>query len=156
MRLALADRRPGADDAPPGAPRGVTLLELVVVLVLLGVVTAIALPARRAALDRAALSSASRELVLLLGHAREVAVARGSAAVRLDSVRGTVRLTAPGAPAVEAELASLYGVQLGSTRDSLAFDARGLGHGAANLRIVLRRGHAADTIVVSRLGRVRR
>lgn len=125
-------------------------------LLLVGVVLAIVIPSPRTALDRIALSSASREVVLLLGHARELAVARGGAAVRLDSAGAMVRLTAPGAPAESTELASLYGVQLRSTRDSLAFDARGLGHGAANLRIVLSRGHAADTIVVSRLGRVRR
>jgi len=52
-------------------------------------------------------------------------------------------------------LGRLHGVALGTTRDSLAFDARGLGHGAANLRITLERRTEAETLVVSRLGRVR-
>jgi hypothetical protein len=52
-------------------------------------------------------------------------------------------------------LGARYGVRLAATRDSMAYVAPGLGHGAANLRVVLTRGLAADTIVVSRLGRVR-
>jgi hypothetical protein len=46
-------------------------------------------------------------------------------------------------------------VALEATRDSLAYGPDGLGVGAANLRLVLRRGAAADTLSVSRLGRVR-
>ena len=52
-------------------------------------------------------------------------------------------------------LGHAHGVTLASSRDSLAFDVRGLGYGAANLTLVARRGRAAETLVVSRLGRVR-
>jgi hypothetical protein len=48
-----------------------------------------------------------------------------------------------------------HGVRLGGTRDSLTYDPRGLGRGAANLSIVVRRGTIAETVFVSRLGRVR-
>jgi hypothetical protein len=47
------------------------------------------------------------------------------------------------------------GVTVEATRDSLAYGPDGLGVGAANLRLILRRGGAADTLSVSRLGRVR-
>ena len=137
------------------ARRGLTLLEMLVTLTLMAVVLAILLPSPRAARDRVAVTSASRELALLLAQAREVAVARGASAVHLDSAGAHARLSAPGSPVVEARLGQLYGVRLTATRDSLAFDGRGLGRGAANLRVVLTRGHAADTITVSRLGRVR-
>jgi hypothetical protein len=46
------------------------------------------------------------------------------------------------------------GVRLESTRDSMAYGASGLGVGAANLRIILSRGSRADTLTVSRLGRL--
>ena len=49
-----------------------------------------------------------------------------------------------------------YGVNFSTTRDSIAFTSGGLGYGAANTQIILRRGVAADTIAVSRLGRARR
>jgi hypothetical protein len=37
----------------------------------------------------------------------------------------------------------------------MVYDPRGLGFGAANLSLVLSRGDAADTLTVSRLGRVK-
>jgi hypothetical protein len=46
-------------------------------------------------------------------------------------------------------------VRLAATRDSMAYLPLGLGYGAANLRAVLTRGRASDTVFVSRLGRVR-
>ena len=48
-----------------------------------------------------------------------------------------------------------HGVSLSSTRDSITFDVRGLGWGAANLTLSVRRGAAAETLTVSRLGRVK-
>ena len=58
-------------------------------------------------------------------------------------------------PLARYALGHAHGVSLVTTRDSIAFDARGLGYGAANLTLVARRGAAADTLVVSRLGRTR-
>ena len=52
-------------------------------------------------------------------------------------------------------LGRLHGVRLSATRDSTAYAGDGLGYGAANLRLVVRRGAAAETVTVSRLGRVR-
>jgi hypothetical protein len=51
---------------------------------------------------------------------------------------------------------ALYGVRVTASRDSMAYDARGLGYGAANLSVVVHRGRVAETVYVSRLGRVRR
>ena len=39
-----------------------------------------------------------------------------------------------------------FGIRLSASRDSMAFDARGVGMGAANLSLILRRGRAADTL----------
>lgn len=137
------------------ARRAATLLELVLALAVLAIAAAIALPAQAAARDAQAVRAATRELVDLLATAHELAVARGAAAVYLDSAADVVRLRAPGAPPGDLALGALHGVRVEATRDSLAFDGRGLGRGAANLRVVVRRGAAADTVVVSRLGRVR-
>jgi hypothetical protein len=48
------------------------------------------------------------------------------------------------------------GLTMRTTRDSLAYAPSGLGYGAANLRVIVSRGRSADTITVSRLGRVAR
>jgi hypothetical protein len=53
-------------------------------------------------------------------------------------------------------LGSSHGVSLAASRDSMAYAPNGLGYGASNLTLILRRGTAAETVVVSRLGRVRR
>jgi hypothetical protein len=52
-------------------------------------------------------------------------------------------------------LRARHGVRLSASRDTMAYAPPGVGHGAANLRVILTRGRAADTVVVSRLGRVR-
>ena len=70
----------------------------------------------------------------------------------------TLRLLRAAVPVATLWLGKLIldtGVRLAATRESTAFGGDGLGYGAANLRVVVRRGAAADTVVVSRLGRVR-
>jgi 23S rRNA (cytidine1920-2'-O)/16S rRNA (cytidine1409-2'-O)-methyltransferase len=57
---------------------------------------------------------------------------------------------------LDLPLGARYGIALSSTRDSIAYGPTGRGYGASNTTITIRRNGAADTIVVSRLGRVRR
>lgn len=140
----------------PRPRRAATLLELVVALALLLALGGLALRGWRHLRDRAATAAATRELAALLATTRELALAHGTATLHLDTATRAARLVAPGAPPLDRPLGLLHGVRLATTRDSIAFDARGLGRGLANLRVVLSRGAAADTIVVSRLGRVRR
>jgi hypothetical protein len=48
-----------------------------------------------------------------------------------------------------------HGVTLESTRTSITYSQTGIGYGAGNLTLIIARNLAADTIFVSRLGRVR-
>jgi hypothetical protein len=48
------------------------------------------------------------------------------------------------------------GVTLEVSRDSVIYGPSGRGYGATNTTLIVRRGSAADTVTVSRLGRVRR
>jgi hypothetical protein len=75
--------------------------------------------------------------------------------LRVDTAAATVALRARGVTLALHALGHAHGVTLSTSRDSIAFDLRGLGYGAANLTLVARRGSAADTLVVSRLGRGR-
>ena len=54
-----------------------------------------------------------------------------------------------------APLTEVIAAAVATNRDSMVYDARGIGYGASNLSVVIRRGRAVDTVVVSRLGRVR-
>lgn len=137
--------------------RAVTLLELLVVIAIAAVLGALALPRLRGVADRGAARGAATELSALFGEARDRALAgRRSVAVLVDTATGGIALSAGGTTLVRRSLGAGYGVRLSATRDSMAYDGRGLGFGAANLTVVARRGGAAETVSVSRLGRVRR
>ena len=137
--------------------RGTTLVELVIILSVIGVLLAITLPVAGASLDSAAVRGAAQDVEAQFAAAREQALARNAVVwLVLDDATATVRVRIPGAGTRSRAVGSIYGVALRSTRDSMSYDGRGLGRGAANLTVVLTRGRARATLVVSRLGRVRR
>jgi Tfp pilus assembly protein FimT len=130
--------------------------ELVAVLALTAIILAVAVPRVHAAAERAAVRGAVADIVTTLSTARQLAVARGGGvAVGVDATAATIRILADGDTISTRALGQLFGVTLRSSRDSLAYDGRGLGSGAANLTFVVQRGITADTVIVSRLGRVR-
>jgi Tfp pilus assembly protein FimT len=130
--------------------------ELVAVLVLTAIILGVAIPRVQLAAERAAVRGAVSDIITTLSTARQLATARGGGvAVCVDAAASTIRILADGDTISTRALGQLFGVMLRSSRDSLAYDARGLGLGAANLTLVVQRGITADTVVVSRLGRVR-
>ena len=133
-----------------------TLLELVIVLVIIGLLSLIAVREMGHYLDRIAARSAVAEAAEVIQQARDEALARRAVvSVKIDTSTGELTMRERGRALAVHALAHAHRVDLTSTRDSLAFDVRGLGYGASNLTLVVRRGHAAETLVVSRLGRVR-
>jgi prepilin-type N-terminal cleavage/methylation domain-containing protein len=135
---------------------GFTLLELVIVVTLSGILLAIAVPRTRAVLDGIAVRSAAGDVVATLSYARAIALAGdGLVAVRVDSASGVVEVRRGSELLHSRGIGQAHGVRFAATRDSLTYDPRGLGRGAANLSVVIRRGSAAETVYVSRLGRVR-
>jgi prepilin-type N-terminal cleavage/methylation domain-containing protein len=135
---------------------GFTVPELLIVLTIAGVVMAIAIPNAKAGLDRVSVRAAASDVRATLNYARMLAMAGGiSVAVDVDSVIGTLRIRRDDEHILIRGVGHSHGVRVGKTRDSLAYDPRGFGHGAANLSILLRRGATVETVFVSRLGRVR-
>ena len=133
-----------------------TLVELVLVLTVLALVCAIGIRAMGRQLDRVAVGNAIAESAAALARARDEALARHAVvSVRIDTAQRVLTLHTGGMRLGRHALGHAHGVSLSATRDSILFDARGLGYGAANLTLVARRGAAAETLVVSRLGRVR-
>ena len=53
------------------------------------------------------------------------------------------------------EIGRVHDVRLSATRARMSYAATGMGYGAANLSVVVRRNDSVDTVFVSRLGRVR-
>lgn len=140
-------------------PRGVTLLELLLTLVVLGILLVLALPAIGAVHDRLQVESASRTLLAAHQRARFVALAErritvldlSAARLTLSAVEAptdTVRRWETGGPAA-------LGVTVGGMPRRVAFGPSGVGLGVANATYTLRRGAAVRLVIVSRYGRVR-
>ncbi|MEX2178256.1 MAG: prepilin-type N-terminal cleavage/methylation domain-containing protein [Gemmatimonadaceae bacterium] len=136
--------------------RAHSLIELLIVLSMIGILMAIAIPRSLHVLDRIAVHSAAGDVAATLSAARTLALAGQSAvAVHVDAGSGLLRVQRGPELVLTRNIGEAHGVALHGTRDSLAFDGWGLGAGAANLSITVRRRAAAETVFVSRLGRVR-
>ena len=137
--------------------RGYTLAELAIVVAIIGLATIAGVRGLTHHLDRIAVRNAVDEAAGALARARDEALAHHAlVSVRIDTVGGTIALRTGSLSLARYAIGHEHSVSLATTRDSISFDVRGLGFGAANLTLVARRGSAADTLVVSRLGRVRR
>jgi prepilin-type N-terminal cleavage/methylation domain-containing protein len=137
--------------------RGFTLLELAITSVLIGLVALIAIPAVAHARDRAAVHGATSLLVSALADARHQALRwQRRTAVQFDTLTANTVVHAGSDTLLRVPLDSLFRVALASSRDSIAFYPTGLGYGAANTRLIVSRGAAAETVTVSRAGRVKR
>jgi Tfp pilus assembly protein FimT len=138
-------------------PPGTTIVELLVAVIVLAALAAIALPRIHATADRFATRVAIQESRSLFTFARRAAITRRSVVgVITDTFAGAIVVRSGGIELARRSLRERYGVRLTATRDSMSYDPRGLGYGAANLTIVARRGQGAETLFVSRLGRTRR
>ncbi len=137
-------------------PKGVTLIELLVVLVVASVMAALALPRVRAIADRSAVRHAADEVRTVLALARQRAVSLAQpVAVLVDSVSDAITIgDAQGSMSAHA-VGAAFGVTLRATRDSVAFSPIGLGWGATNTSVVVTRGWVAETVTVSRAGRIK-
>ncbi|MCA0374792.1 MAG: GspH/FimT family pseudopilin [Gemmatimonadetes bacterium] len=150
------DTDPAPIRHPPPSRRGLTLPELLLTLGLLGVLASLAVPAGVRLLQAVSVEMVTAEVTALFARARDVAVARSTrVAVRIDAAAQRVAVHSGTDTLAIADFTDT-GVTLETTRDSMAYGPSGLGHGAANLRLTLTRGSTADTITVSRLGRVAR
>lgn len=136
--------------------RGFSAIELMIVLGVVSVLSAIAMPTAVELLDRMRVRAAVTEIESLFSAARHLAIAHSAtASVEIDTVAQTVSVLLAGDTLRRGELYREHAVQLSTNRTSMSYAATGIGYGAANLSVVVRKGSTADTIVVSRLGRVR-
>jgi Tfp pilus assembly protein FimT len=135
---------------------GATLVEQTVVLAVLGVLSAIAFRGISTLLDGLAVRAAAREVRDVFASAREHAVASGArTAVQIDPALAELVAHAGADTVTARSVGQLHGVTLQTSRDSMAYSPSGLGYGASNLSIILVRQTSAETVTVSRLGRVR-
>jgi len=129
---------------------------MIIVLVVAALLMGLAALRLSDAADRSAVHAAAGEIVAVMTTARSLAIYhRAPVAVAIDTLSGALLVRQDTSLLFRRDLRSSYGVGLAASRESTAFDARGLGVGAANLSLVVRRRSATDTVFLSRLGRVR-
>jgi prepilin-type N-terminal cleavage/methylation domain-containing protein len=135
---------------------GFTVLEQLVVLAIMSLLLTIVAPRTLSALDQSAVRNARMQLVAALGAARSSAQSRAErVSVAIDSAGGLLRILAGADTLLVRPLRAELGVAFAASRDSITYGASGRGYGATNSTIVLRRGAAAETVYVARLGRAR-
>ena len=133
---------------------GMTQLELIVVLIVGGLLTALAVPRLVRLRDASSVRAAMTDVGAAFATARQAAVTRRtSVAVVFDTAAGTLRVSSAGETILRRSLRASYSVSIGANRDSAVYDARGLGFGLTNLSLTVRRGTFVDTLTMSRLGR---
>ena len=139
--------------------RGVSLVELVATLLVVAVLSAIVVPRLGSMLDRVATEAAAAEITMALAATRHAAVTSGRRARLLiapDSLR-LDRLDANGwSPRRRWPGPGAWGVALGVSNPQVTYGPSGIGWGLSNTSIVLLRGSQKETIVTSRVGRVKR
>jgi prepilin-type N-terminal cleavage/methylation domain-containing protein len=133
-----------------------TLIELTITLCILSILSAIAIPRAGRFLDRIQVDGAVIEIESLFSTARHMAIARGAqTTVEIDTAAGSIYVSAGGGRLRDAKIGADHDVRLSATRSGMSYSATGMGYGAANLSVVVRRNSVADTVFVSRLGRLR-
>lgn len=146
------------------AATGFTTVEMVMAVIIVGVIAMLAFPRIRGALVSQNVRSARAASQTYVATARAAAVQRGC--------RGTLHMRADGrmwvtvctvTPGVGKTLDTLvrvdalgarYNVEVAPSRDSVAFDARGLKSGFERVIVTFRNADIRDSMVVNELGKV--
>lgn len=137
---------------------GVTLIEMVFVLVVIGLLAGWAVPKVSNWADRIAVEGASREVAAFYSAARFAAAQRGTR-IRIQFAADSLRAVFEGSrdsvfrvrPGPRAR-----GVSLTVTQAVVRVGSTGYGWAAGNTTVVLKRGAFTDSVIISRLGRLRR
>jgi prepilin-type N-terminal cleavage/methylation domain-containing protein len=133
-----------------------TLIELTVTLCIVSILSAIAIPRAGGFLDGIHVRAAVVEIESLFSTARHLAIARASqVTVEIDTTARVIYISAEKDTLRKGQIGAEHDVRLSTTRPRMSYSATGMGYGAANLSVVVRRNSVADTVFVSRLGRLR-
>jgi len=136
--------------------KGFTIIEITVVIAIISALFAITLPRVSGFIDRIELHAAVSEIESMFSLARHVAIARGSQVILdIDATRGDMTLRSSNGNIRTSEVGRAHGVTLATNKTSITYSPIGVGYGAANFSLVVSRQQTVDTVVISRLGRVR-
>jgi len=138
--------------------KGFTILELIVVVVIAAVLMAFWLPRAARLMDWIETERAVRDLTTAFAVGRNGAVLQSTRA-RITIAPDTLRIDRLGLRGWQAWWRtpgpSSHGVTLATSNAVVIFGPTGMGWGVSNTTVVLRRGSQAETVTLSRVGRVK-
>lgn len=133
-----------------------TIVETTVVIAVMAALTAITLPRASGFIDQIEVRGAVTEIESMFSLARHAAIARGArVTLEIDPATSTISVQTASGALRTREVGQAHGVTLSANRTSITYSPIGVGYGAANASLIVSRGRIVDTVVVSRLGRVR-
>lgn len=126
------------------------------ILAIVALIATLLLPSLARVYDGVQVRGAARDVMMIFFSARARAIddARMTS-VSLDATTGRVLLVARGETLLVRPVGVVHGVRIATSRPTATYFPDGLGRGGANLSIVLTRGAVAETVLVSREGRVK-
>jgi len=143
---------------------GFSFMELMVVITVIGIMLAVALPYLRTSTSKASARGAADAVTALHARARMAAISRGRTA-KLVIPAGTnkvlviaSKVTTTGIDTLGkvVDLAGQYGVTITSTSDTVSFSPRGIGTFNSAITIIISKSGFSDTLRISRGGRLSR
>jgi prepilin-type N-terminal cleavage/methylation domain-containing protein len=136
--------------------RGVTLVELMLVLAVAGILFGVAVPALSLLLDSLAVHAAVSHIEAAHARARLLAITRGKViTLAIDSARIAISPRNDTLALWSEEGPSAQRVHLEGAQRQFTFSPEGFTLGVSNASLQLSRGATRQTLVISRLGRVR-
>ncbi|MDF3052270.1 MAG: hypothetical protein K0S19_375 [Geminicoccaceae bacterium] len=136
--------------------RGVTLIEIMLVLAVIGIAIGVAVPPLIGALDRIEVAAAASHIAAAHTRARLLAVTRSQVVVlTVDSLALTIHSPTSPVPLWSENGPAQSGVSLIGSGRAFMLSPEGFSLGLSNATLRVRRGKATRAVIVSRLGRVR-
>ena len=138
---------------------GFTLIELIIVMVITGVMAAVATKPILRTWKESSRQAAGREAATILYRARAAAVQRSRTTWFVRSGT-TVKILTDSAGVVvpygrPVDLGARHGVLVGATRDTITFDPRGFSRFTAPApRLIMSNSAGADTLCLTGLGKI--
>lgn len=136
--------------------RGTTIIELALALSVISILSAVSYPRIARLLDGIHVRGSATEIHSLFTAARHHAIIRSERiTVKIDTARASISIVGETDTIRARGFASTHGIALSANRPSFTYSPIGIGYGAGNMTIVIRRNARVDSIYISRLGRVR-
>lgn len=136
--------------------RATTIIELILALSLIAILSAIAYPGIGRLLDGIHVRGSATEIHSLFTAARHHAITRSERiTIAIDTTRSSIALVAGTDTLRVRTFFDTHRVTLAANRASFTYSPIGIGYGAGNMTLVIRRNSRVDSVYVSRLGRVR-